>query len=106
MSRLANVNTTDIASVIELGCRTMSNAFDADDADRPFFESTILPEAKLAWNSSHSEAHEPDRHLAFPLTEHELVLHHRMHDIRVRIRGDAVRAMQDFGAELTFFEPM
>jgi hypothetical protein len=63
MTRLANVNTTDIASAIELGCRTMSNAFDADDDDRPFFESTILPEAKLAWNSSHSEAHVPGRHL-------------------------------------------
>lgn len=61
--QLANVNTTDIASAIALGCRTMSSVFDADDEDRPFFESMIRPEAKLAWNASHSEAHVPGRHL-------------------------------------------
>lgn len=63
MTRLANVNTTDIAAAIALGCRTMSNVFDADDDGRPFFESMIRPEAKLAWNASHSEAHVPGRHL-------------------------------------------
>jgi hypothetical protein len=40
------------------------------------------------------------------LQEQELVLCERLHirPIRVRMRGDAVVAMENFGAELTFFD--
>ena len=41
----------------------------------------------------------------FPLVEREIVLHHRTRQIRVRLRGDEVAAMDNFGADLTFFEP-
>ena len=41
----------------------MSSVFDADDEERPFFESSLLPEPRLLWNSSHSESHVPGRHL-------------------------------------------
>jgi len=43
----------------------------------------------------------------FPLKDHGLTLSQRLHlrPIRVRMRGDAVVAMENFGAELTFFEP-
>jgi hypothetical protein len=34
------------------------------------------------------------------------VLQHRTHNIRVRMRGDQAVAMDNFGADLTFFEPM
>jgi hypothetical protein len=44
--------------------------------------------------------------ISFPLPEYELVLKHRTHDIRVRMRGDQAVAMDNFGADLTFFEPM
>ena len=27
-------------------------------------------------------------------------------DLRVRLRGDAVTAMDDFGADVTFFDPI
>ena len=37
MARLQDVNTTDVRSAIELGCRTMSSIFNADDNDIPFF---------------------------------------------------------------------
>lgn len=63
MPMLNNVNTTDIPSAIQLGCRTMCSVFDTDDDNRPFFESRLLPEAQLLWNSSHSESHVPGRHL-------------------------------------------
>jgi hypothetical protein len=43
--------------------------------------------------------------VALPLEEHRLRLRHRTHDIRVRMRGDAVTAMESFGADLTFFDP-
>ena len=36
----------------------------------------------------------------------EIVLRHRTRDIRVRLRGDAVEAMENFGQDLTFFAPM
>lgn len=39
-----------------------------------------------------------------PLTEYGLVLHHRTHDIRVRLRGDEVTSMESFGQPLTFFD--
>ncbi|MCE2439592.1 MAG: hypothetical protein J4F39_09215 [Candidatus Latescibacteria bacterium] len=41
----------------------------------------------------------------FPLVEREIVLRHRTRKIRVRLRGDEVAAMDNFGADLTFFDP-
>lgn len=41
--------------------------------------------------------------IRFELTEREIVLSHRTRDIRVRLRGDSVAAMSNFGAELTYF---
>lgn len=44
--------------------------------------------------------------IRFPLAPQTLTLHHRTRDIRVRLQGDAVAAMDNFGADLTFFDPM
>ena len=44
--------------------------------------------------------------IRFPLAGEELVLEHRTRSIRVRMRGDAVAGMSDFGADLTFFDPL
>ena len=44
--------------------------------------------------------------IRFPLAEREIVLHHRTRDIRVRLRGDAVAAMENHGADLTYFDPL
>lgn len=42
----------------------------------------------------------------FPLAVQEISLRHRTRTIRTRMRGDAVDAMEDFGADLTFFDPL
>ncbi len=42
--------------------------------------------------------------LDIPLSQREIVLLHRTRNIRVRLRGDQVEAMDNFGADLTFFE--
>ena len=63
MTRLQDVNTTDVRSAIELGCRTMSSVFNADDNDIPFFGSRVRPQAELRFSAAHSEAHVPGRHL-------------------------------------------
>lgn len=42
----------------------------------------------------------------FPLKERDLVLKHRTREIRVLLRGDEVAAMENFGADLTFFPPL
>ena len=39
----------------------------------------------------------------FPLAEEEIELQHRTRRIRVRMRGDEVVAMDNFGADVTFF---
>jgi hypothetical protein len=44
--------------------------------------------------------------ITFALEPSEVVLKHRTRQIPVRMRGDAVEAMEDFGADLTFFEPL
>jgi hypothetical protein len=44
--------------------------------------------------------------IRFPLTIQTLTLSHRTREIRVRLRGDAVAAMENFGADLTFFDPL
>ena len=61
--KLTKVNTTDITSAIKLGCRTMSNVFNADDNDIPFFSSEVLPNPRLSFSIVHSESHVPGRHL-------------------------------------------
>ena len=68
MTRVDNVNTTDILDAIRLGCRTMSSVFDADDGNVPFFRSTVRPEARLAFSPDCSESHVPGRHLNAMLT--------------------------------------
>lgn len=72
MPTLSNVNTTDIQSAIELGCRTMSSVFNADDNDRPFFGSQVLPNPRLSFSSVHGESHVPGRHLNALLTAEEV----------------------------------
>ena len=42
--------------------------------------------------------------IVFPLRHQEIMLSHRTRDIRVRLRGDEVVAMDNFGADLTYFE--
>jgi hypothetical protein len=42
----------------------------------------------------------------FPLKEREIVLEHRTRRIRARLRGEEVVAMENFGADLTYFEPL
>ena len=44
--------------------------------------------------------------ICYPLPQTEIVLGHRTRDIRVRMRGDQVVAMDNFAADLTFFDPM
>ncbi len=64
MPKLKNVNTTDIRDAIRLGCRTMSNVFNADDNDLPFFGAHVRPHPPaLAWSDFHAEAQVPCRHL-------------------------------------------
>jgi hypothetical protein len=43
---------------------------------------------------------------SYPLPAHEMALDHRGKRIRARLRGDEVDAMENFGADLTFFDPL
>ncbi|MES2458726.1 MAG: hypothetical protein V4594_24435 [Bacteroidota bacterium] len=61
--KLSDVNTTDIAGAILLGCGTMSHIFNADDHDLPFFGTTVGEQSDFWFNDSHTEAHIPGRHL-------------------------------------------
>jgi len=63
MNRLDNVNTTDILDAIQLGCKCMSNIFNADDNNIPYFTSSVWPKAALGFHIYHSESHVPGRHL-------------------------------------------
>ena len=60
LTKLRDVNTTDISDAIRLGCRCMCNCFNADDGDIPYFGANVRPEARLRGSS---EAHTPGRHL-------------------------------------------
>ncbi len=71
--KLENVNTTDIADAIRLGCRTMQNVFNADDNQIPFFGSEVYPKASLRFSSAHSESHIPGRHLNALLSAEEAI---------------------------------
>ncbi len=68
MTKLSNVNTTDVRSAIQMGMYTMSSVFNADDNDIPFFGSEALPSPRLSFSNVHSESHVPGRHLNGLLT--------------------------------------
>src|SRR5687768_4095208 len=61
--QLPNVNSTDLRDAIALGCRTMSQVFNADDNDVPFFGSLVRPTVGFGFHPFHSESHIPGRHL-------------------------------------------
>ena len=63
MAKLRDVNTSDIADAVRLGCRTMGSVFNADDNDIPFFVSRARPNPMLGFNCPLSDAHVPGRHL-------------------------------------------
>lgn len=44
--------------------------------------------------------------IRFPMPTQEITLRHRTRNIRARLRGDEVVAMDSFGADLTFFDPL
>lgn len=64
---------------------------------------------RRAWTGAHLLFPSPPAgapiDIRFPLAEREIVLRHRTRDIRVRLAGDAVAAMEHHGADLTFFAP-
>ena len=61
--KLKEVNTSDLAAAVRLGCATMQSVFNADDRDIPFFSSEVRPQAELGFSAVHSESHVPGRHL-------------------------------------------
>ena len=73
MSRLADVNTTDLRDAIALGCKTMCSVFNRDDDNIPFFGSQVLPDPHLSFSWAHSEAHVPGRHLNALLSAEEAI---------------------------------
>jgi hypothetical protein len=73
MTQLRDVNTSDLAGAIRLGCQTMGSVFNADDNDIPFFGSVVWPEPRLSFHASHSESHVPGRHLNALLTAEEVL---------------------------------
>ena len=71
----------------------------------------VEPDAtRVTWSGGYLLIAEPPVGQAidirFPLAEREIVLHHRTRDIRVRLRGDAVAAMENHGADLTYSDPL
>lgn len=82
MTRLGNVNATDILDAIRLGCQTMTRVFNADDNDTPYFGSEVRPNAELSFSPRYSDAHVPGRHLNALLSAEALV--------GVRIDEDAI----------------
>ncbi|MCX5658785.1 MAG: hypothetical protein NTW19_03575 [Planctomycetota bacterium] len=75
MAKLRDVNTTDLAGAIRLGCATMQRVFNADDHDRPHFMATAAPPelAGFGFGATYTEAHVPGRHLNALLTAEDVL---------------------------------
>lgn len=63
MSRLADINTTDIADAIRMGCEVMGRVFNPEDENRPHFACQLWPETRFGFFWPHSDGHVPGRHL-------------------------------------------
>ena len=60
--QLKNVNSTDMADAIRLGCLTMQRVFNRDDNDMIFMASRARPDPEL-YMSANYDGHLPGRHL-------------------------------------------
>ena len=60
MTKVSDVNTTDMLGAIRLGCHMMCDVFNADDNNIPYFRAIARPESFL---SISMEDHIPGRHL-------------------------------------------
>ena len=60
MAKLNDINTKDILSAISMACNAMSNCFNVDDENIPYFRAIIKPCAFLGISL---ERHMPGRHL-------------------------------------------
>ncbi|SVC38589.1 uncharacterized protein METZ01_LOCUS291443, partial [marine metagenome] len=60
VAKLNDVNSKDILSAISMGCNAMSNCFNVDDDNIPYFRVIIKPSAFLGISL---ESHMPGRHL-------------------------------------------
>ncbi|MCH2131077.1 MAG: hypothetical protein MK179_18195 [Pirellulaceae bacterium] len=73
MTKLSDVNTTDIIDAVRLGCGAMCRVLNADDHGVPFFDVVARPDPKMSFCPYTSEAHVPGRFLNALLTaEHVL----------------------------------
>ena len=63
MAKLADVNTSDVAGAIRLGCETMGRVFNSEDEDRPYWGSRVWPEARFGFFWPNADGHVPGRHL-------------------------------------------
>lgn len=74
--------------------------------DVGFIEDAEIADRMLGgWGFPAPYGHEP-LELRYNLPVREILLHHRTRDIRVRLCGDSVVAMDNFGADLTYFDEM
>lgn len=96
-SCLEDVNSSDLVGAIRLGCRTMSDVFDADDGETPFFAVTVLPEPAMSFHPSHSESHVPGRHLNALLAAEAVVGAIVPEDV---VHKHAAAAFRSFGGAL------
>jgi hypothetical protein len=44
--------------------------------------------------------------IRFPLPQQEIILHYKARRIRTHLKGDAIQQMENFGEDLTFFDPL
>ncbi|MEE2752831.1 MAG: hypothetical protein VX910_02525 [Candidatus Latescibacterota bacterium] len=66
-----------------------------------------IPGARITGHRLFIQDHPVHDRLEIPydLSGRELILNHCSRDIRVKLRGDSVDTMDNFGADLTFFKP-
>ncbi len=83
MTKLNDVNTTDILGAIRLGAQCMSNVGNPDDNGFPYHGARLRPEASLGKSNGY---HEPGRHLNALLNAE---------DIGVRIDEDVIERDTD-----------
>lgn len=84
---LKDVNSEDLRGAIELACRAMAGALNADDGEMPFFSATAWPDPHLSFSRHHGESHVPGRHLNALLNAKDLGFSVDEHAVRCEERA-------------------
>ena len=105
-SSLCQLSRSTLRGPIATGHITLDNVQSWPDTNDPYPPYPQEPELENGYLVFFQPPVGSPVSLEYPLALEEIVLKHDTREIRARLRGDEVVGMENFGTDLTYFDPL